>query len=96
MATDRGVASSNDGIHWHATTDTEGTPIVIERFVVDGTTLYGTSEQRVYQFKENTGVWQQVTPEIPMPITSLAVEGDALYVGTVGSGVLRFTLDESK
>ena len=96
VATDRGVVYSNDGTHWQATTDTEGTPIVIERFAVDGTTLYGTSEQRVYQLKEGSGVWQQVAPEIPMPITSLAVDGNRLYVGTTGSGVLRFTLDESK
>ena len=94
VATDRGVAYSNDGTHWHATTDTAGTPIVIERLTVDGTTLYGTSERQVYQLKESSGVWQQVAPEIPMPITSLAVEGNVLYVGTKGSGVLRFTLDE--
>ena len=95
VATDKGVAYSSDGTDWHATTDTEGTPIVIERFAVDGTTVYGTSEQRVYQFKENSGVWQQVTPEVPSTVTSLAVNGSVLYVGTAGSGVLRFTLDES-
>lgn len=94
VATDRGVVYSNDGIHWQTATDPEGTSIVIERFAVDGTMLYGTSEQRVYQLKEGSGVWQQVTPEIPMPITSLAVERNVLYVGTRGSGVLRFTLDE--
>ena len=94
VATDSGVVYANDGdLDWHTTTDTEGTPIVIERFAVDGTTLYGTSEQQVYRFKEGTGVWQQVAPEIPMPITSLAVEGNVLYVGTRGSGVLRFELD---
>ena len=94
VATDSGVAYANDGdLDWHTTTDTEGTPIVIERFVVDGTTLYGTSERQVYRFKEGTGVWQQVAPEIPMPITSLTVESNVLYVGTRGSGVLRFKLD---
>ena len=94
VATDSGVVYANDGaLDWHTTTDTAGTPIVIERFVVDGTTLYGTSEQQVYRLKEGTGVWQQVAPEIPMPITSLAVERNVLYVGTRGSGVLRFKLD---
>ena len=97
VATDKGVVYSNDGTHWQTATDPEGTPIVIERFAVDGTTLYGTSEGQVYQLKEmkeSFGMWQQVAPEIPMPITSLAVEGNVLYVGTRGSGVLRFTLDE--
>ena len=95
VATDKGVAYSSDGTDWHTATDTEGAPIIMERFAIDGTTLYGTSEQRVYQFKENSGVWQQVAPEIPVPITSLAVDGSVLYVGTAGSGMLRFTLDES-
>ena len=92
VATDRGVAFSSDGVHWHPATDLEGTPIVIERFAVDRTTLYGTSEQWVYQLNENSGMWQQVAPEIPMPITSLTVDGNVLYVGTDGSGVLRFKL----
>ena len=93
VATDKGVAYSSDGTDWHATTDTEGTPIIMARFAIDGTTLYGTSEQRVYQWKEDSGVWQQVAPEIPVPITSLAVDGNVLYVGTAGSGVLRFKLN---
>lgn len=93
VATDEGVAFSSDGTHWHTATDLEGTPIVIERFAVDGTMLYGTSEQRVYQLNENAGIWQQVAPEIPMPITSLTVDGNMLYVGTDGSGVLRFKLN---
>ena len=93
VATDKGGTYSNDGTHWRTATDLEGTPIVIEKFAVDGTTLYGTSEQRVYQLNKNSGMWQQVAPEIPMPITSLAVDGNMLYVGTDGSGVLRFKLN---
>ncbi|MCE2397235.1 PQQ-binding-like beta-propeller repeat protein [Candidatus Poribacteria bacterium] len=87
---------SNDGISWEATTDTEGVPIVIERFAVDGTTVYGTHQQRVYQLKANANTWQQVTPEIPVRVNALAVDGNTLYVGTTGRGVLRFTLDESE
>ena len=93
VATDKGVAFSTDGTDWYAATDLEGTPIVIERFAVDGPTLYGTSEQWVYQLNGNSGIWRQVAPEIPMPIISLAVDGNTLYVGTEGSGVLRFKLN---
>ena len=96
IATDKGVAFSNDGISWQATTDAEGLPLVIERFAVDGTTVYGTHQQRVYQLKANTNMWQQVTPEIPVLVNALAVDGNTLYVGTAGRGVLRFTIDESK
>jgi hypothetical protein len=96
IATDKGVAFSNDGISWQTTTDAEGLPLVIERFAVDGTTVYGTHQQRVYQLKANANTWQQVTPEIPVLVNALAVDGNTLYVGTAGSGVLRFTLDESE
>ena len=93
VATDKGVVASSDGTHWHTLTDAEGTPVVIEKLAVDGPTVYGTGEQRVYQLKENLGVWQQVTPEIPVPVTDLTVDGNVLYVGTRGQGVFRFTLD---
>ena len=96
VVTDKGVAYSSDGTYWHATTDAEGTPLVIERVTVDGTTVYGVNQQRVYELKEGSGMWQQVTPEIPIPVTSIAVDRNVLYVGTVSNGVLRFTLDESR
>ena len=94
VATDKGVTYSSDGVQWHTTTDTEGTPLVIKRFAVAGTTVYGTSGRQVYQLKENARVWQPVAPEIPVPITALAVEGNVLYVGAQGKGVLRFRIDE--
>ena len=92
-ATDKGVTYSSDGIHWHTATDAEGTPLVIEKIAVDGTTVYGATAQQIYQLKENSSRWEQVTPEVPNEIISLAVDGNTLYVGTPGHGVLRFTLD---
>ena len=94
VATDKGVAYSSDGINWHATTDAEGNPLVVEKFAVEGTMVYGTTGQYVYQLKEKASTWEQVTPEIPDSILSFAVDGNTLYVGTSSSGVLRFTLDE--
>ncbi len=94
VATDKGVVYSSDGVKWHATTDAEGTPLVVEKFAVEGTTVYGTTGQYVYQLKENASTWEQVTPEIPDSILSFAVDNNTLYVGTSSSGVLRFTLDE--
>ena len=94
IATDKGVVYSNDGARWHTAFDVEGTPVVIEKFAVDGTTVYGATEQQVYQLKENSNTWQQVTPEVPSPITSITISDRTLYVGTLGRGVLRFTLDE--
>ena len=94
IATDKGVASSSDGIHWHTgTTDAEGTPLVIEKMAVDGTTVYGATERQIYQLKENSNTWEPVTPEVPSKINSFTVDGNTLYVGTPGHGVLRFTLN---
>ena len=94
VATDKGVAYSSDGTRWHKVTDAEGTPLVIEKFAVDGTTLYGATEQQVYEVKENSSAWKQLTPEVPSTITAFTVDDNTLYVGTLGRGVLRFTLDE--
>ena len=93
VATDKGVTYSSDGIRWHTATDVEGTPLVIEKMAVDGTTVYGATAQQIYQLKENSSRWEQVTPEVPSEIISLTVDGNILYVGTPGHGVLRFTLD---
>ena len=94
VATDKGVAYSNDGTQWHEAVDIGGSPLVIEKIVVDGPKVYGTAGQYVYQLKENSDTWKRVTPEIPDTVLSFDVDGNTLYVGTSSSGVLRFTLDE--
>lgn len=93
VATDAGVAYSSDGKQWHAATDAEGTRVVVEKLATDGTTLYGTTEKSVYQLTENADILKQVAPEIPWTITAITIDGDTLYIGTLGRGVLRFTLD---
>ena len=52
IATDKGVAYSSDGTDWHAAVDTEGTPIVMKKLAIDGTTVYGATERQVYELKE--------------------------------------------
>ena len=94
IATDQGVAYSSDGKQWHTAVDVEGAPVVIEKFAVHETTVYGATEQHVYQLKEISNTWERVTPEVPSIITSITISDETLYVGTLGRGVLRFTLDE--
>ena len=91
-ATDKGVTYSSDGIHWHTATDAEGTPLVIKKMAVEGTTVYGATAQQIYQLKENSNRWEPVTPEVPSKINSFTVDDNTLYVGTPGHGVLRFTI----
>ena len=94
VATDTGVAYSNDGTHWHVTTDAEGKSLVVSRLAVEGTTVYGQTNQHVYLLKEDSTIWKQATPEIPGSVISFTVDGNILYVGTANRGVLRFNLDE--
>ncbi|MDE0401337.1 MAG: sigma-70 family RNA polymerase sigma factor [Candidatus Poribacteria bacterium] len=92
VATDAGVAASSDGKEWRAITDAAGTPLIIGQLAVDGTKVYGVSKSGVYRLENNT--WKEVVSEIPNSVTSLAVDGNVLYVGTQGSGMLHFNLDE--
>ena len=92
VATDAGVAASSDGKQWRAITDAAGTPFIIGRLAVDGTKVYGVSKSGVYQLENNT--WKEVVSEIPNRVTSFVVDGNVLYVGTQGSGMLHFNLDE--
>ena len=86
VATDAGVAASSDGKQWHAITDAAGTPLIIERLAVDGTTLYGVSKTGVYRLENENNTWKEVASEVPERVSSLAVDGNVLYVGTQGSG----------
>ena len=100
IATDKGVIYSRDGTDWHETADVDGATLVINKFAMDGTTVYGISDihahpvRQVYQLKADSKTWRQVTPIIPCRVTSLVVESKTLHIGTIGRGVLRFTLEE--
>ena len=92
VATDAGIITSDDGRHWHIVTDAEGNNLIMEHLAVDGTTVYGISKTGVYQLEN--GTWKQIASEVPERVTSLAVDGNVLYVGTQDSGMLHFNLDE--
>ena len=94
VATDAGVAASSDGKQWRAITDAAGTSLIIGRLAVDGTNVYGVSKTGVYRLANENDTWKQIVSEVPERVTSLAVDGKVLYVGTQGSGMLHFNLDE--
>ena len=65
----------------------------MEHLTADGTMLFGvTKGTGIYRLE--SGVWEQVISEVPDNITSLAVEGNTLYVGTPNKGMLYFNLGE--
>ena len=92
IATDVGIITSDDGRHWHIVTDAEGDNLIMEHLAVDETKVYGVSESGVHLLEN--GTWKQVVSEVPEGLTSLAVDRNVLYVGTQGSGMLHFNLDQ--
>ena len=94
VATDAGVAASSDGKQWRAITDAAGTPLAIWQLAVDSTKIYGVSKSHIYRLEKENDMWKEVVSEIPNSLTSLAVDGNVVYVGTQGSGMLHFNLGE--
>ena len=93
VATDVGVAASENGKNWYTVTDASGTPVDMEKLTVDKNTLYGFSKNRgIYRLE--SGTWKQIISEVPEHVLSLAVDGRTLYVGTYSNGMLHFNLEE--
>lgn len=94
VATDKGVIRSTDGKDWETLSDENGIPLVMNRLVVANTTVYGESGQIIYSINIHNDKWEQVTPKIAYPIACFDADGSKLYVGTYGSGLLLYELDE--
>ena len=93
IATDVGVAASDRGNNWGVITDSEGTNLIMEQLTADGETLYGvTKDTGIYRLEN--GAWNQIVSDIPEKITSLAVDGNTIYVGTQDQGMMHFSLAE--
>lgn len=93
VATDAGVATSDNGKKWRAVTDADGTHLIMEHLAVDRTTLYGvTKTTGIYRLE--SGSWEQIVTEAPNHVASLAIEGNTIYVGTKNNGMLHFNLEK--
>ena len=91
VATDAGVLTSADGENWRTLTDKTGTHTIIDRIAVVGTTIYGAGNAGVYQL-DNRGKWEQILPEVPNSVISVAIDGDRLYIATKQSGMFHASL----
>lgn len=85
---------TDNGIDLQILTDAEETPIVMNKLSVDKNNLYGESKQKIYQLNGDNGKWEQVTTEIGYHVNCFDVDDKTLFVGTNGSGVLRYTIGE--
>lgn len=105
VATDAGIITSDNGRNWQAVTDSDGSNLIMEHLATDGTTLYGITKM-THLFRKNAvfrlenGTWKEIVTSIQNTfekndiITSLAVVGNTLYIGTERNGMLHFTLEE--
>ena len=93
VATDAGVTTSSNGIQWQAITDAAGENLVMEYLAVDDKWLCGITENTGVYLLVN-GTWEQIVSEMPDKVTSLAIDGNTLYVGTMKRGMLHYDLSE--
>ena len=93
VATDEGVLVSQNGDHWRVLTDGMGACIVIDRFAVHHTSVYGAGEAGIYRL-DTRGKWEQVSPSVPDKIVSLVASKDRLYIATQRRGVFHIPIEE--
>lgn len=90
VATDTGVLASRTGRHWRVIKD----DIIIDRFAVDGATVYGAGDKGVYRLDVH-GDWEQISPGVPGKVRSLVVDRNRLYVATEQRGMFHISLEEN-
>ena len=88
IATDAGVLASETGVYWRVIND----KVVIDRFAVDGATIYGVGDTGVYRL-DIDGDWEQLSPGVPGKVLSLVVDRNRLYVATERRGMFHISLD---
>lgn len=89
IATDAGVLASQTGMHWRVIAD----DVVIDRFAVDGSTVYGAGDNGVYRLDADDK-WEQISPVVPGKVLSLVVDRNKLYVATERRGIFHISLEE--
>ena len=92
VATDKGVLTSQNGEHWHVISNRIGESIIIGRFAVDGTTVYGAGDTGLYRL-DTRRKWQQMLPSVPDTVISLVVNKDKLYIATQSRGMFHIPLE---
>ena len=93
VATDSGILTSQTGAYWRVLTDRAGERIVIDRFAVDGTSVYGAGDAGVYRLDDRRQS-EQIFPSVPDKVLSLAVKNDKLYIVTRHHGMFQIPFAE--
>ena len=93
VATDEGVLSSETGAYWRVLTDSVGARPIIDKFAVDGTTVYGAGNIGVYRL-DTRSQWKQISSEALGETISLAVNNNRLYSAIEDRGIFHISLEE--
>ena len=93
IATDKGVLISQTGEHWRVITDKNQMPTIIDKFAVDGRTIYGVGDSGAYRLDAHSE-WELLSANVPNNIRSLVISNDRLYVGTHDRGMFHISLKE--
>ena len=91
VATDEGVLSSETGVHWRVLTDNVGEHRIIDRFAVNGTTIYGVGTIGAYRL-DTRNQWKKVSSEALGEIAALAIINDKLYSAIKDRGIFHIAL----
>ena len=89
VGTNKGVLASQTGTYWRVVAD----DIVIDRFAVDGITVYGAGDRGVYRLYADSKP-EQVSSMIPGNVLSIAVDSDRLYIATEQRGMFHISIEE--
>ena len=92
VATDRGILASQTGAYWRVLTDSAGERIVIDRFAVDGTSVYGAGDAGVYRL-DDRGRSERISPGAPDKVRALVVKDSRLYIATKHHGMFQIPLE---
>ena len=68
-------------------------PTVIDRFAVDGTTIYGVGDSGAYRLDVHSE-WELLSADVPNSIRFLVISNDRLYAGTHDDGMFHISLKE--
>ena len=95
IATDEGVLSSETGVYWRVLTDNTGTRPIIDRFAVEGLTVYGVGGVGAYRL-DTGNQWKQISSEALGETVALAVINDKLYSAVEDRGIFHISLAEEE
>ena len=91
VATDKGVLTSRNGEHWHILTDRTDKCPIIDRFAVDGVTVYGVGDEGLYRL-DDWARWKQISSSVPDKTVSFVASKESLYIATRVRGMFHIPL----